>query len=72
MKTKVNTREAAAIIGCSPQQVRTLIRSGRLKATPVHTPFGHYFELLRKDVEKYRDIPQLVGYPRGRRRVLDI
>ena len=58
-------KEAAAIIGCSPQQVRTLIRSGRIKATQVKCPQGYYYNITRREAERYRDTPQKMGWPRG-------
>ena len=62
-------KEASEIIGCSPQQVRTLIRSGKLRATKIKAPGGrHSYDLSKRVVNKYRDQPQSCGYPRGKRR----
>lgn len=60
-------RQAAAIIGCSPQQVRTLIRTGKIKATKRPTPTfpGYCYSVSRREAERYRDKPQIKGWPRG-------
>lgn len=62
-------RQAAAIIGCSPQQVRTLIRTGVIKATkrftPGNTTPGYCYSVSRREAERYRDKPQTKGWPRG-------
>ena len=63
-------RQAAERIGCSPQQVRTLIRNGTLRATKVKNPYGvgYYYQVNTSDVRRYRNRKQTVGYPRGRPR----
>jgi hypothetical protein len=69
-------RQAADFIGCTPQQVRTLIRLGRIKAkrtankdyrgNPIE---GSYTYLINmQEVERYKEIPRSGGYPRGRKR----
>ncbi len=63
--------QAAKVIGCSPQQVRTLIRAGRLRARRVPTrnnQFGYRYTVTQAEAERYRDTPQPKGYPRGRKR----
>jgi hypothetical protein len=63
--------QAAEVIGCSPQQVRTLIRVGRLRARRVSTrnnQHGYRYTIALHDAELYRDTPQPKGYPRGRKR----
>lgn len=60
--------EAAKVIGCSPQQVRTLIRVGLVSARKVKTKnnqFGYRYEISLEEAERYRDKPQGRGYPRG-------
>lgn len=63
--------QAAKVIGCTVGQVRTLIRQGTLKAKRVQSPYvpkGHYYNITPKEVERYRDKPQLCGFPRGQSR----
>ena len=61
--------QAAKVIGCSPQQVRTLIRSGTIKASQRKTPWGsHYYDIEPREAKRYRDIPQGRGFPRGQKR----
>ena len=60
--------QAADVIGCSPQQVRTLIRIGKLCARKVVTrnnQHGYRYEISRKEAERYRNTPQGRGRPRG-------
>jgi len=57
--------QAAAIIGCSPQQVRTLIRNGTLPATKLAILGGFVYEIAKKDVVRYARTPQKHGWPRG-------
>ena len=66
--------KAAKVIGCSPQQVRTLIRTGVLRATKTLSFIDsrgqeHYTYVCNKrDVKRYASKPQGKGYPRGRSR----
>lgn len=60
--------QAASLIGCTTQHVRTLIRSGRLKARKVPTdlvPTGYCYDLDDSDVRRYANEPQARGFPRG-------
>ena len=57
-------KQAAAVIGCSPQQVRTLIRTGVLKATKKSVTTYRY-SISRREAERYRDKKQTKGWPRG-------
>ena len=63
--------EAAKIIGCSPQQVRTLIRQGKLRARRVKTDTDrngkrlYVYHLTKDQVVRYAALPQTRGYPRG-------
>jgi len=63
-------KKAAAVIGCSPQQVRTLIRNGMLRARMIKTDCnpGYRYDVTSKEAQRYRDQPQGRGYPRGRKR----
>jgi len=61
-------KEAAAVIGCSPQQVRTLIRKGKIKAHRIVCPanqYGYRYTVTLAEAERYRDAPQTRGWPRG-------
>ncbi len=60
--------EAAKIIGCTPQQVRTLIRTKKIKAKRIKYPGGYYYQIERREAIRYRDIPQTSGFPRGQKR----
>ena len=57
--------QAARIIGCSPQQVRVLIRKGTIKATRWDMPGGYYYDVSQVEAERYRDTEQTKGWPRG-------
>ncbi len=59
--------EAAAVIGCSPQQVRYLIRTEKLSAIRLPIPGGFVYAIQKCEVLRYRDNPQHGGWPRGRR-----
>ena len=58
--------QAAQIIGCSPSQVRTLIRKKKIKATRRSMPGGYYYDVSVSEAERYRDTEQTQGWPRGR------
>jgi len=60
--------EAARVIGCTPGQVRHLIRIGTLRASRVRRPGGYCYDLHRPAVVRYRDRPQTHGFPRGAKR----
>ena len=68
----MSPKEAAEIIGCSPQHVRHLARTGKIKAKvlPVHRSGFISFEynILRSAALAYRDRPTHGGYPRGNKR----
>ncbi len=57
--------QAAKLIGCSPQQVRTLIRTGRLKATHLPSHYRCKYAISKAEAKRYRDAPQKQGWPRG-------
>lgn len=64
----MTVREAAALIGCSLQQVRTLVRSGILRAKKVPTDtnqHGYEYQLHHTSVLAYSKKPQKQGWPRG-------
>lgn len=59
--------EAAEKIGCSPQQVRWLIRNGRIRAKKVKTAdnqFGYVYSVPDSEVDRYKSTPQTTGRPR--------
>ncbi len=60
--------EAAKLIGCSPSQVRVLLRSGKIKGQKWSTEIGEYWTVNKHSTEQYRDTQQHGGYPRGRKR----
>ncbi len=60
--------EAAKIIGCTPQQVRTLIRTKKIKAKRIKYPGGYYYQIQRREALRYRNTPQTCGFPRGQKR----
>ena len=64
----ITPKQAAEVIGCSVQHVRTLIRSGKIKATKRKTPTGHYWSITPAEARRYRDKPINQGYPRGKKR----
>lgn len=66
---ELTTNEAAKIIGCSIQHVRTMIRSNKLNATKHPLPtYGFYYTVPREEAERVRDMGQTTGFPRGARR----
>lgn len=67
----VTSKEAAEIIGCSPQQVRTLIRNGKIPAKRKkneRNPAGYDLVILRTEAEKYSQTVPRRGWPRGIKR----
>lgn len=70
-KSKITTNEAARIIGCSPQQVRTLARKGKLiwtKKESARNPKGYDMRIDKKDAERYAKTVPKQGWPRGVKR----
>ena len=70
MKT-VTPTQAARMIGCSPQQVCTLIRTGKLIAIKEETDcnqHGFRYFLSIQSVKAYAKKPQTKGFPRGKKR----
>jgi len=61
----MTAKEAACVIGCSPQQVRVLIRKGAIQATRRKMPGGYYYDVSQVEAERYRDTEQTKGWPRG-------
>ncbi len=60
--------QAAVIIGCCKQQVRTLIRNGKLKAArrrSRNNQHGYIYIISREEAVKYRDRPIGRGRPRS-------
>jgi len=67
MKT-LTPKQAAVVIGCSPQQVRYLIYNKKIKAIKIKTDcnqHGYRFAIPKNEAQRYADKPQTVGYPRG-------
>ena len=64
---------AAKIIGCSTQQVRTLIRKGTMNGIKV--PYGlnnvkYMWDVTQKEAERIRDRKLSgTGWPRGKKKV---
>jgi len=65
-------KQAAELIGCSPQHVRTLIRTGKLQATRVLTPdwgSGYIYDIQPVTAKLYKQAKlDHGGWPRGRSR----
>lgn len=64
--------EAAAVIGCTTNQVRYLIRTKKLKARKKPTAdnqHGYVYEVDARSVKSYANKPQGKGYPRGQARL---
>lgn len=59
--------QAAKIIGCTPGQVRTLVRAGKIGATKTKQPGGYYYEITPQEVKRYSKIVN-GGWPRGKKR----
>lgn len=68
----MTTRQAAALIGCSPSHVRWLVATGRVRATrlsdPTQNQHGYRLSIERRSAERYRDTEQSRGWPRGQAR----
>lgn len=61
--------EAAAIIGCHPSHVRWLCRQGKLRCEMVY--LGNRlvgYNISLSEARRYRDNPDRVGYPIGKKR----
>jgi len=59
--------EAAKIIGCTVAYCRALIRVGKLKATSKTFQGQKYYDITKREAERFRDAPvaDLRGWPRG-------
>jgi hypothetical protein len=69
MGGQITPSQAAEIIGCSPQQVRTLIRGGKIKAKKIYLPYGGYvYTLTKEEAGRYASKEILYGFPRGSKR----
>lgn len=65
----MTSKQAAAIIGCTVAHVRLLVRTGKLSGRRRYSEIGVvYYDLDRRDVVRYAQTPQGVGFPRGRKR----
>ena len=60
--------QASRIIGCSPTQVRVLIRKKKIKAVHREMPGGYYYDVSLSEARRYRDTEQTGGWPRGQSR----
>lgn len=58
-------KEAAKVIGCSPEQVRHLIRHSKIKAGRHKIPGGFVYDISSREARRYRDKEQICGWPRG-------
>lgn len=63
-------REASVKIGCSPQHVRTLIRTKKMEATklPLRGRKGHEYDVSAKEVQRIKRFKPTKGWKRGRSR----
>ena len=69
MTSIMTTNEAAEYIGCSIQNIRYLIRKGKLEANVHHTLQGQkYYTVKTESVKLYKEQPQIQGWKRGRSR----
>ncbi len=57
-------KEAAALVGCSPEHLTLLTRRGKIKATR----HGRSYIVNRRSAQAYADREQTRGFPRGRKR----
>ena len=65
----MNVKEAAKVIGCAPTHVRYLIGRGLLIAKLVpNNAVSLRYEIDETEVMRYKNAPQLQGYPRGKKR----
>ena len=63
--------QAAEVIGCSPQQVRTLCRTGKLKCTQYVMPWDpkqYTYDIAPAVVRTYAATMPKGGWPRGKSR----
>lgn len=68
-KKMLTPSQAAAIIGCSDNNVRTLIKAGKLRGRVTSTPWGSVYYLVREeDARAYASTVQTRGWPRGKAR----
>lgn len=67
--------QAAKIIGCSAQQVRTLIRTGKIQATKIDATFAdvgypYFWDITEAEAIRARDRKtDGRGWPKGKRRL---
>lgn len=71
--TYITTKQAAVIIGCSVQHVRSLVRTNKLPATKVPLLLyrgvtQYQYQILKTEAEQFARHKQTVGYPRGKGR----
>lgn len=69
----LSTKEAAKLIGCSVNQVRHLVRKGKLKAKRVSSkrnPAGYDLQISQLSAKAYSKRIYARGWPRGVRRNL--
>lgn len=60
--------EAAKYIGCSPQHVRTLIRTKKIRAKRHKIIGGFCYEVSLAEANRYRRLAFTNGWPRGQER----
>lgn len=64
----ITSKEAANIINCTPQHIRTLVRQGRLKAIKkpsTRNPSGYDYQVIKDSAKLYAKTVPLRGWPRG-------
>ena len=64
----MTTKDAAEVLNCTRQHVCKLIKTGKLRAKLIKNKLGEYYEIKEEDVKAYKEIPQTVGWTRGRSR----
>lgn len=67
----MNPKKAAEHIGCSVQQVRTMIRTGKLKAKKIvteHNQHGYEYQISAAEADRVKNNPPARGWQRGRKR----
>lgn len=68
---KLTPKEAAAVIGCSSDHVRNLIRAGKIEASKIkseNNQHGYVWRIEMKEAKRFANEKQSIGWPRGKTR----